>query len=139
MKTSRHRYEIILYWSDEDAAYIAEVPELEWCAADGKTYQEALENVEVIIDAWIDPRPCGAYCGRPARRARLATSAPRPRALQPSRSASVGWTSLAALLPVFARGATYLFEPRSHSLQDGDVGWVPRQVAVLGRILLVVV
>ncbi|MDX1493079.1 MAG: type II toxin-antitoxin system HicB family antitoxin [Longimicrobiales bacterium] len=54
MKTSKHRYEIILYWSNEDQAYIAEVPELEWCAADGKTYQEALENVEVIIDEWIE-------------------------------------------------------------------------------------
>jgi predicted RNase H-like HicB family nuclease len=54
MKTNKHRYEIILYWSNEDEAYIAEVPELEWCAADGKTYQEALENVEVIIDEWIE-------------------------------------------------------------------------------------
>ena len=54
MKTNKHRYEIILYWSNEDQAYIAEVPELEWCAADGKTYQEALENVEVIIDEWIE-------------------------------------------------------------------------------------
>ena len=54
MKTSKHRYEIILYWSDEDQAYIAEVPELGWCAADGKTYQEALENVEVILDEWLE-------------------------------------------------------------------------------------
>lgn len=49
-KTSQHRYEIILYWSDEDGAYIADVPELEWCAADGETYQEAIANVDVIID-----------------------------------------------------------------------------------------
>ena len=54
MATSKHRYEIILYWSNEDDAYIAEVPELEWCAADGKTYEEALENVAVIIDEWIE-------------------------------------------------------------------------------------
>jgi predicted RNase H-like HicB family nuclease len=54
MKTSKHRYGIILYWSDEDQAYIAEVPELEWCAADGKTYQEALESVEAVIDEWIE-------------------------------------------------------------------------------------
>ena len=54
MKTSKHRYEIILHWSNEDEAYIADVPELEWCAADGKTYQEALENVEVIIDEWSE-------------------------------------------------------------------------------------
>jgi predicted RNase H-like HicB family nuclease len=54
MKTTKYRYEIILYWSNEDQAYIAEVPELRWCMADGKTYQEALENVEVIIDEWIE-------------------------------------------------------------------------------------
>lgn len=53
-KTSRHRYEITLRWSDEDQAYIAEVPELAWCAADGATYQEALANVEVVIDEWIE-------------------------------------------------------------------------------------
>ena len=46
--------EIILYWSDEDQAYIAEVPELEWCAADGATYQEAIANVEIVIDEWIE-------------------------------------------------------------------------------------
>jgi len=50
----RHRYEIVLCWSDEDQAYIAEVPELKWCAADGKTYQEALGNVEVVIAEWIE-------------------------------------------------------------------------------------
>jgi predicted RNase H-like HicB family nuclease len=54
MKTSKHRYEIILYWSNEDQAYIAEVPELPGCAADGKSYQEAIANVEVIIDEWIE-------------------------------------------------------------------------------------
>ncbi len=48
------RYEIILYWSKEDQAFIAEVPELPGCAADGATYQEALTNVEVVISEWID-------------------------------------------------------------------------------------
>ncbi len=43
------RYEIILYWSEEDQGFIAEVPELPGCAADGKTYQEALQNVEIIM------------------------------------------------------------------------------------------
>ena len=47
------RYEIILYWSNEDGAFIAEVPELPGCAADGATYQEALGNVEVVIREWI--------------------------------------------------------------------------------------
>ena len=53
MKNS-HKYEIIIYWSKEDEAYIAEVPELAGCAADGETYQEAVSNVEVIIDEWIE-------------------------------------------------------------------------------------
>ena len=54
MPKSRYRYEIILYWSDEDRAYIAEVPELAGCAADGATYQKALENAEVVIEEWIE-------------------------------------------------------------------------------------
>lgn len=48
------RYEIILYWSEEDQAFIAEVPELPGCAADGGTYQEALQNVEIIMQEWIE-------------------------------------------------------------------------------------
>jgi len=48
------RYEIIIYWSNEDEAFIAEVPELPGCAADGETYQEALQNVEVIMQEWIE-------------------------------------------------------------------------------------
>ena len=47
------RYEVIIYWSDEDQAYIAEVPELPGCAADGATYAEAISNVEVVIGEWI--------------------------------------------------------------------------------------
>lgn len=48
------KYEIILYWSEEDNAYLAEVPELPGCMADGPTAQKALENVEVIISEWIE-------------------------------------------------------------------------------------
>lgn len=48
------RYEIILYWSETDGAFLAEVPELPGCAADGVTYQEALANVEIIIQEWIE-------------------------------------------------------------------------------------
>ena len=48
------KYEIIIYWSEEDQAFIAEVPELPGCAADGATYKEALTNVEVIIKEWIE-------------------------------------------------------------------------------------
>lgn len=51
---SSYKYEIILYWSDEDQAFIAEVPELPGCAADGSTYEDALRNVEVIIQEWIE-------------------------------------------------------------------------------------
>ena len=47
------KYEIIIYWSEEDKAFIAEVPELAGCMADGPTRQEALANVEVIIEEWI--------------------------------------------------------------------------------------
>ncbi|MBI2910445.1 MAG: type II toxin-antitoxin system HicB family antitoxin [Chloroflexi bacterium] len=48
------KYEIIIYWSEEDGAFIAEVPELPGCAADGRTHQEALANAEVVIQEWID-------------------------------------------------------------------------------------
>ena len=48
------RYEIILYWSEEDQAVSAEVPELPGCAADGATYQEALVNVQRVIVEWIE-------------------------------------------------------------------------------------
>jgi predicted RNase H-like HicB family nuclease len=48
------RYEMIIYWSEEDQAFIVEVPELPGCMADGKTYQEALSNAEVIIQEWIE-------------------------------------------------------------------------------------
>jgi predicted RNase H-like HicB family nuclease len=48
------RYEIIMYWSEEDGAYLAEVPELPGCMADGKTYHEALSNAERVIREWIE-------------------------------------------------------------------------------------
>lgn len=48
------KYEIIIYWSEEDNAYLAEVPELPGCMADGASYQHALQNAEVIIQEWIE-------------------------------------------------------------------------------------
>ena len=48
------RYELIIYWSDADGAFIVEVPELAGCMADGATYQEAIANAEVIINEWIE-------------------------------------------------------------------------------------
>lgn len=59
------RDEIILYWSEEDQAFIAEVRELPGCAADGETYQEALQNVEIIMQEWIET---AKELGRPIRR-----------------------------------------------------------------------
>jgi predicted RNase H-like HicB family nuclease len=51
---NKYKYEVIIYWSDDDNAYIAEVPELAGCMADGSTYEEALQNVQVIIEEWIE-------------------------------------------------------------------------------------
>jgi predicted RNase H-like HicB family nuclease len=48
------KYEVIIYWSHEDQAFIAEVPELPGCAADGKSHQEALANAEIVIQEWIE-------------------------------------------------------------------------------------
>ncbi len=48
------KYEIILYWSEEDGAYIAEMPELAGCMADGPTAKDALHNVELIAQEWIE-------------------------------------------------------------------------------------
>jgi predicted RNase H-like HicB family nuclease len=48
------KYEIIIYWSEDDQAFIAEAPELSGCAADGATPREALENIEVVIREWME-------------------------------------------------------------------------------------
>ena len=48
------KYEIIIYWSKEDTSFIAEVPELSGCMADGKSYSQALQNVEITINEWIE-------------------------------------------------------------------------------------
>ena len=48
------KYEVIIFWSEEDQAFLAEVPELPGCMADGATYQQALSNVEVVIQEWIE-------------------------------------------------------------------------------------
>jgi predicted RNase H-like HicB family nuclease len=63
------KYEIILYWSKQDQAIIADVPELPGCAADGATYQEAIANAERVIQEWIEVaqelgRPIPAPRGR---------------------------------------------------------------------------
>lgn len=49
-----HRYEVIIYWSDEDAAFVADVPELPGCMAHGDTQEEALRNIQEAMAAWIE-------------------------------------------------------------------------------------
>jgi len=49
-----NKYEMIVYWSKEDNCFVVEVPELSGCMADGKTYQEAVSNAELVIQEWID-------------------------------------------------------------------------------------
>ncbi len=48
------KYELIIYWSAVDEAFIVEVPELPGCIADGTTYQDAVKNVEIVIQEWIE-------------------------------------------------------------------------------------
>ena len=68
-RQNKHRYEIILYWSETDQSYIAEVPELPGCAADGATYQEALDNVAIVMDEWIQTaKELGRTIPEPKRR-----------------------------------------------------------------------
>jgi predicted RNase H-like HicB family nuclease len=54
MKKPMSRYALLIYWSEEDQAFLVEVPELPGCMADGQTYQEALANVEVVIQERIE-------------------------------------------------------------------------------------
>lgn len=64
-----NKYEIILYWSDEDGAFIADVPELPGCMADGSTRQEALINAEKIMEIWIETaRSLGRTVSKPKGR-----------------------------------------------------------------------
>jgi len=48
------RYELIIFWSEEDQAFIVEVPELAGCMADGESYEEALANAKSVIESWIE-------------------------------------------------------------------------------------
>ncbi len=63
------KYEMIIYWSEEDQAYIAEVPELAGCMADGNSYQEAVSNAERVIAEWIETAvELGRYIPEPKGR-----------------------------------------------------------------------
>ncbi len=67
-----HKYEIIIYWSDDDQAFVAEVPELPGCSAHGDSPDAALSSCKYAIDLWIDTakesgRPVPAPKGRRLR------------------------------------------------------------------------
>ena len=51
---SKPKYEMIIYWSEADLAYVVDVPELEGCMADGRTYQEAVKQAEKAIRTWLE-------------------------------------------------------------------------------------
>lgn len=48
------KYELVIYWSDRDKSFVAEVPELPGCFSDGQTYEEAVANVQIIMEEWIE-------------------------------------------------------------------------------------
>jgi predicted RNase H-like HicB family nuclease len=48
------RYELIIYWSKEDHAFLVEVPELPGCMSDGASYEEAVANAQTVIAEWIE-------------------------------------------------------------------------------------
>ena len=62
MKRSEYRYEVVIRWSGEDRAYVAVVPDLPGCMADGATYDEAVQNVQIVMRQWIET---AAELGRP--------------------------------------------------------------------------
>jgi predicted RNase H-like HicB family nuclease len=70
---SQPKYELIIFWSEEDDAYVAEVPELAGCMADGQTYAEAVANAEVAIGTWIETaRELGRDVPKPRGRLKFA-------------------------------------------------------------------
>jgi len=48
------KYEMVVYWSNEDGAFVVEVPELPGCMADGNTYEEAIDNTLFVIREWME-------------------------------------------------------------------------------------
>lgn len=73
----RTKYTIVIYWSDEDDAFIAEVPELPGCMVDGPTYQSALANAETIIQEWLaTARELGRSIPKPREQTRSFENSP---------------------------------------------------------------
>ena len=65
----RVKYELIIYWSEKDEAFIVDVPELSGCMADGKTYREAVANAERVIEEWVETaHELGRYVPEPKGR-----------------------------------------------------------------------
>lgn len=63
------KYEMIVYWSEIDNAYLVEVPEIAGCMADGATYQEAVNNAQQIIQEWLDTaQELGRFIPKPKGR-----------------------------------------------------------------------
>ena len=48
------KYEMVVWWRDEDSAFLVEVPELPGCMADGESYEDAVRNAQEVIDLWIE-------------------------------------------------------------------------------------
>ena len=66
---NKYKYEVIIYWSDDDNCFLSEVPELPGCMADGETYNDCLINLEIIIDEWIETaKDLGREIPKPKRR-----------------------------------------------------------------------
>lgn len=64
----KQRYDIVIYWSDPDDAYIAQVRDLPGCTGDGATYHEALSSVEKAMKLWIEAaHAAGREVPRPKR------------------------------------------------------------------------
>ena len=71
--TNSFKYEVHIFWSDEDEAFIAEVPDLAGCMADGATYEEALANAQIVINQWIETaQSLGRVIPKPRRRLQAA-------------------------------------------------------------------
>ena len=64
-----YKYELIIFWSEEDGRYVVEVPELAGCMSDGETYEEAIRNAQIAISEWIETaRSLGREIPRPKGR-----------------------------------------------------------------------
>jgi excisionase family DNA binding protein len=82
---NQDEYQMLIYWSDEDQAYIVEIPELPGCMADGKTRQEALANAETIVQEWSETaRDLGRAIPMPQGRLLTITEAAERLGLSPA-------------------------------------------------------